>query len=48
MQARLPVSGGEVVARVQGVGVVGAQHPLPVGQGLLNRVIASAVRPASR
>ena len=28
---------GEVVPRDQGVGVVGAQHPLPVGEGLLEQ-----------
>ena len=33
--ARVLVGIGEVVARDQGVGVVGAQHPLPVGQVLL-------------
>src|SRR6478752_6906969 len=32
-----PTSGGEVVARGQGVGVIGAQHPLPVGQGALEQ-----------
>ena len=31
----VPVGAGEVVPRAQGVGVVGAQHPLAVGQGLL-------------
>ena len=34
--ARSPVGGGEVVRVVQGVGVVGAQHPLLVGQVLLD------------
>ena len=33
--ARPPVGEGEVSARGQGVGVVGAQHPLQVGQVLL-------------
>jgi hypothetical protein len=33
--ARRPVGGGEVVPRGQGVGVLRAQHPFPVGQGLL-------------
>ena len=35
--ARPPVGGGEVVPRLQGVGVVRAQHPLPVGQILLEQ-----------
>ena len=30
-----PTSGGEAVARAQGVGVLGAQHPLAIGQGAL-------------
>ena len=29
-----PVGVGEVVARVQSIGVVDAQHPFPGGQGL--------------
>ncbi len=33
--ARRLVGVGEVIARFEGLGVVGAQHPLPVGQVLL-------------
>ena len=42
-----PLGEGEIVAGGQGVGVIGAQHPLAVGQIALNTVFAPASRPAS-
>ena len=41
------VSVGEVVARGQGVGVVGAQQPLGVGKGLLVQRDRLSHRPAA-
>jgi hypothetical protein len=45
--ARLLVGGGEIVPGSQGVGVVGTQHGLPVGQGLLVQRDRGPARPAA-
>ena len=43
-----PTSGGEAVARAQGVGVIGAQHPLAIGQGALVQRVPGRRLPGGR